>query len=37
MILGFICGVYYAFRWVKLEGIEKIDEAYRKQQERLKK
>ena len=37
MILGFICGVYYACRWVKLEGIEKIDEAYRKQQERLKK
>ena len=37
MLIGFGFGLYYAYRWVKLEGIEKIDEAYRKQQERLKK
>ncbi len=37
MILGFICGLYYAYRWIKLEGIEKIDKAYQEQQERLKK
>ena len=37
MIIGFFCGIYYAYRWIKFEGIEKIDEAYRKEQERLKK
>ena len=37
MLIGFGFGLYYAYCWIKLEGIEKIDEAYRKQQERLKK
>ena len=37
MVIGFFCGLYYAYRWVTYEGIEKIDEAYRKERERLKK
>ncbi|MBO5996989.1 MAG: AtpZ/AtpI family protein [Alphaproteobacteria bacterium] len=37
MIVGFFCGLYYAYRWVKYQGVEKIDEAYRKERERLKK
>ncbi len=37
MILGFFCGCYYAYRWVKLEGIEKIDAEHKKDEERLKK
>ena len=30
MIIGFGIGLYYAYRWIKLEGIEKIDKAYQK-------
>ena len=37
MIIGFFCGIYYAYRWIQLEGIEKIDREYEKLQERLKK
>lgn len=33
MLVGFLFGVYYAYRWIKYEGIEKIDEAYRKEHE----
>ena len=33
MVVGFFVGLYYAYRWIKYEGIEKIDEAYRKEHE----
>ncbi|MBP5535145.1 MAG: AtpZ/AtpI family protein [Alphaproteobacteria bacterium] len=37
MIIGFFMGLYYAYRWIKYEGIEKIDEAYRKEHEGIEK
>ena len=37
MIIGFFIGLYYSYRWIKYEGIEKIDEAYRKEHEGQKK
>ena len=36
MLIGFVIGLYYGFVWVKKEGIQKVDEAYRKEQERMK-
>ncbi len=36
MIIGFVLGCYYAYRWVKLEGIDKIEKEYEKDKERLK-
>ena len=30
MIVGFFVGLYYAYRWVKLEGIDKIEKEYEK-------
>ena len=37
MIIGFVLGGYYAYRWVKLEGMEKIEREYEQDKERLKK
>lgn len=36
IFIGFIIGMYYAYVWIKKEGIQKIDDAYRKEQERIK-
>ena len=36
MIVGFFLGCYYAYRWIKLEGIDKIEQEYQKDKERLK-
>ena len=37
MIVGFFFGLYYAYCWIKWEGIEKIDKEYEQLQERLNK
>ncbi len=36
MLIGFLIGIYYGYLWVKKEGIQKIDEAYQKEQKRIK-
>lgn len=33
MVIGLCVGLYYSYRWIKFEGIDKIDEAYRKEHE----
>lgn len=37
MVIGFFVGCFYAYKWVKLEGIDKIEQARLKDEERLKK
>ena len=37
MVVGFVLGLYYAYRWIKLEGIDKIEKEYQKDKERMNK